>query len=81
MLKEQTILELLKLMPLQEWKKTIITKMVIFNLHITAFYNRNSQVPSFVDVLLEDAIYEISGKVNLTVFYKTEEIKVKILYN
>ncbi|CAH1768141.1 11067_t:CDS:2, partial [Entrophospora sp. SA101] len=32
-------------------------------------------IPSFVDELVEGAIYEISGKVNLTKFSKTNEIK------
>ncbi|CAJ0636247.1 16071_t:CDS:2, partial [Entrophospora sp. SA101] len=47
----------------------------IFNLYLTAYYNKNSQIPSFVDELVEGAIYEISGKVNLTKFSKTNEIK------
>ena len=45
----------------------------IFNLHLTAFYNKNSQIPSFVDKLVENAFYKISGKVNLTEFSKTKK--------
>jgi len=37
----------------------------IFNLQLTAFYNKNTQMPLFVDELVEGAIYEISGKINL----------------
>ena len=48
-----------------------------FNLHLTAYYNKNSHIPSFIDGLVEGAIYEISGKVNLTEFSK---VKIK-LYN
>ena len=51
-----------------------------FNLHLTAFYNKHSSIPSFVDEIVEGAIYEISGKVNLTEFSKTNEIKVSFLY-
>lgn len=48
-----------------------------FKLHLTAFYNKNSSIPSFVDELVEGAIYEISGKVNLTEISKINEIKVR----
>ena len=51
-----------------------------FNLYLTAFYNKNPSIPSFVDKIIEDTIYEISGKVNLTEFSKTNEIKVSFLY-
>ena len=30
-----------------------------FNLYLTAFYNRNSSIPSFVDKIIEGTIYEI----------------------
>jgi hypothetical protein len=51
-----------------------------FNLHLTAFYNKNLEIPSFVDEIKEGIIYEISGKVNLTEFSKNNEIKVSFLY-
>ncbi|RHZ78447.1 hypothetical protein Glove_164g41 [Diversispora epigaea] len=47
-----------------------------FNFYLTAFYNKNPSIPSFVDKIIEGMIYEISGKVNLTKFSKTNEIKI-----
>ena len=44
-----------------------------FNLYLTAFYNKNPSIPSFVDKIIEGTIYEISGKVNLTEFSKTND--------
>ena len=41
-----------------------------FNLYLTAFYNKNSSIPSFIDKIIEGTIYEISRKVNLTEFSK-----------
>ena len=33
-----------------------------FNIHLTAFYNKNSQTLSFVDELVEGAVYEYLEK-------------------
>ncbi|CAG8740547.1 13775_t:CDS:2, partial [Dentiscutata erythropus] len=57
-------------------KKNSNNKDDIFNFHLTVFYNKNLSIPSFIDEIKEDTIYEISEKVNLTEFSKTNEIKV-----